>query len=110
MPSTEHQQPDRVLSPGHADHNAGSHSTEADLLSIQRDFPAFRIWREMTGDRMSFVARRRRPGTRPHTVVTSDTHELRAVLAENSQPTQRTALSGTLPSRAERTAAGDEKL
>jgi hypothetical protein len=98
MPSTEHQQPNRLLSPGHADHNAGSTSTEADLLSIQRDFPAFRIWREITGDRTRFVARRRRPGTRPHTVVTSDTRELRSVLAENSQPAPH-ALSSAEPGR-----------
>ena len=107
MPSIEHQQPNRRLSPGHADHNTGSTSTEADLLSIQRDFPAFRIWREMTGDRIRFVARRRRPGTRPHTVVTSDAYELRAVLADSSLPVPRT-LSGASPSRAERPGAGDE--
>lgn len=86
MPSAEREQPSRLLSLGHVGDNAGGATPEADLLSIQRDFPAFRIWREMTGDRIRFVARRRRPGTRPHTVVTSDAHELRAVLAENSQP------------------------
>src|SRR5580693_6331471 len=107
MPSSEHQQPDRLLSPSHADHNAASTSTEADLLSIQRDFPAFRIWREMTGDRTRFVARRRRPGTRPHTVVTSDTPELRAVLAESSQPMPR-ALSGDSPGPDGRRGAGEE--
>lgn len=108
MPSAEREQPSRLLSLGHVDDNAGGATPEAALLSIQRDFPAFRIWREVTGDRIRFVARRRRPGTRPHTVVTADARELRAVLAENSQPVPRT-LSGASPSLTERTGAGDEK-
>ena len=107
MPSTEHEQPNRLLRLARAGHNSGGTSTEADLLSIRRDFPAFRIWREITGYRISFVARRRQPGIRPHTVVTRDADELRAVLAENSQPKPRT-LSEASPSRAEGTGARDE--
>ena len=97
MPSTEREQPNRLLRPAHAGYNSGGTSTEADLLSIRRDFPAFRIWREITGYRISFVARRRQPGTRPHTVVTRDADELRAVLAGNSQSGEPEAPAEALP-------------
>lgn len=97
MPSTEHEQPNRLPRLAHAGHNSGGSSTEADLLSIRQDFPAFRIWREITGYRISFIARRRQPGTRPHTVVTRDAGELRAVLAENSQPIPQTVPAEALP-------------
>jgi CHAT domain-containing protein len=108
MPSTERAQRDRPLPPSYAGQTAGSATPEADLLSVRRDFPAFRIWREITGDRIRYVARRRQPGTQPHTVVTSDPRELRAVLADSSQPVSRTQ-SGTAPDRAERAGEGDEK-
>lgn len=84
MASTEHEQRNRPPSLSSAAHSAGGTTTEADLLSIQRDFPAFRIWREITGDRIRFVAHRRHPSIRLHTVVTADLHELRVVLADSS--------------------------
>jgi hypothetical protein len=58
------------------------------LRQLRADFPAFRIWREMTGERTAYIARRRQPGTRPHTLVTSDPHELHAALASNSAGAQ----------------------
>lgn len=54
---------------------------------LRADFPAFRIWREITGDRTVYVARRRQPSTRLHTLVTRDPHELHTVLASSSAPT-----------------------
>jgi hypothetical protein len=60
--------------------------TAALLHQLRADFPAFRIWREITGDRTVYVARRRQPGTRLHTLVTRDPHELHAVLASSSSP------------------------
>src|ERR1022692_4601445 len=53
-----------------------------DLASLRADFPGFRIWREMTGDRVRYIARSMHPGTGPHTAVTADLAELRAVLGE----------------------------
>jgi hypothetical protein len=53
---------------------------EARLDCLAADFPQFRISREATVDRVRYVARRRQPGTRPHTVVTDDLSELREVL------------------------------
>jgi hypothetical protein len=56
------------------------------LNKLRADFPAFRIWREITGDRTVYVARRRQPGTRLHTLVTRDLHELHTALAISSSP------------------------
>jgi O-methyltransferase involved in polyketide biosynthesis len=53
---------------------------------MRQDFPCFRIWSEVTGDRTRYVARRLPIGTGPHTVVTADLDELRAIL--NDFPTQ----------------------
>lgn len=50
------------------------------LVSLREGFPAFRIWQEITGDRIRYVARSRRPGLNPHTIVTADLSELRAAL------------------------------
>jgi O-methyltransferase involved in polyketide biosynthesis len=55
------------------------------LKAIRRDFPYFRIWREITGDRTRYIARRQQgavPG--PHTVVTADLAELRSALASGT--------------------------
>lgn len=57
-----------------------------DLNQLRADFPAFRIWRETIVDRTVYVARRRQPGTRLHTLVTSDPYELRTVLSGTCQP------------------------
>ena len=52
------------------------------------EYPGFRVWQEVTGDRVRYVARRLSPGIGPHTVVTADVDELRAVLDSASAPPQ----------------------
>jgi hypothetical protein len=54
------------------------------LTAIRRDFPHFRIWREITGNRTRYIARRQQPAPGPHTVVTADLGELRSALASDS--------------------------
>jgi hypothetical protein len=51
-----------------------------DLADLQEDFPGYRIFREVTGERVRLVAVRRQHGISPHTVVTADAAELRAAL------------------------------
>ena len=51
-----------------------------DLADLQEDFPGYRIFTEVTGERVRLVAVRRYHGTSPHTVVTADVAELRAAL------------------------------
>jgi hypothetical protein len=51
------------------------------LAGLCEEFPAFRIWREIIGDRIQYVARRRSPDTHPHSVVTADAARLRSLLA-----------------------------
>ena len=53
---------------------------QGELADLREQFPGFRIWREITGERVRFVARRARPGLNPHTIVTADIGELRAAL------------------------------
>jgi len=62
-------------------HSEDQHSRQRELAKLQEDFPGFRIWREVTGERVRLVAVCRRHGTSPHTVVTAEAAELRAVLA-----------------------------
>lgn len=50
------------------------------LAALRRDFPGFRIWREVIRDRTRYVARSTCLGNSPHTVVTGDLSELRATL------------------------------
>ena len=57
------------------------HGRQRELARLQEDFPGFRIWREVSGERVRLVAVRRRHGMSPHTVVTAEAAELRAVLA-----------------------------
>jgi S-adenosyl methyltransferase len=47
---------------------------------LQTEFPQFRLWQEISGDRVRYIARRLHPGAAPHTIVTADLDELRAVL------------------------------
>jgi hypothetical protein len=61
-------------------HSEDHRSRQRELAELQEDFPGFRIWREVTGERVRLVAVRRRHGTSPHTVVTAEAAELRAVL------------------------------
>jgi cytosine/adenosine deaminase-related metal-dependent hydrolase len=59
------------------------HTPIADeLASLREEFSSFRIWREAHGERARYVAQRLHPGLHPHTVVTADADELRAVLHE----------------------------
>jgi hypothetical protein len=53
---------------------------DEDIARLQASFPQFRIWRESTYRGPRYVACRRRPGTCPHTVITSDLGELRVEL------------------------------
>ncbi len=52
------------------------------LSALCAEFPAFRIWREITGDRTHYIARSLHPSISPHTVVTDDLDELGDVLRE----------------------------
>jgi hypothetical protein len=56
------------------------------LAALRKDFPGYRVWLEPARGQYRFVARRLRPGTRPHTVITSDPAELRAALAAATSP------------------------
>lgn len=60
-----------------------------ELARLREEFPAFAIWREVTGSRARLVAVRRQRGPGPHTVVTADLAELRAVLADPRQAPAR---------------------
>jgi hypothetical protein len=51
-----------------------------EIARLQASFPAFRIWQEDTYSGPRYIACRLRPGTRPHTLITSDLGELRAEL------------------------------
>jgi O-methyltransferase involved in polyketide biosynthesis len=57
-------------------HDAGP----GQLAALRQQFTGFLIWKEITGERIRYVARSRRPGLNPHTVVTDDLDELRAAL------------------------------
>jgi hypothetical protein len=66
-------------------HSEDHRSRQRELAELQEDFPGFRIWREVSGERVRLVAVRRRHGTSPHTVVTAEAAELRTVLAGQRQ-------------------------
>jgi hypothetical protein len=51
------------------------------LPALRDDYPHFRIWRETSGTRIRYIARRLIPGAHPLTVVTAGLSELRAELA-----------------------------
>lgn len=65
--------------------------TRDQLPRLRNDYPAFHIWQETTGERVRYIARSVHPGTSPHTLVTADLGELRAVLEE--APTQPQPIS-----------------
>jgi hypothetical protein len=52
------------------------------LMKMQRDFPGYRIWREIIPGRTVYVARSRHPAAHPHTVVTPDLRELHAAMTQ----------------------------
>jgi hypothetical protein len=56
-----------------------------ELAALQADFPQFQIWPEVTLDRLRYVSVSTRLDLNPHTVVTGDLAELRAVL-QSAQP------------------------
>jgi hypothetical protein len=58
------------------------------LPPLCAEFPGFRIWREITGDRTRYVARSLRHGISPHTVVTDDLDELSDMLREGRSALQ----------------------
>jgi hypothetical protein len=64
------------MQPGPANHTA-----PGQLADLRKQFPGFRIWREMTGERSRYLAR----SARPHTVVTGDLGELRTALSGGLQ-------------------------
>jgi hypothetical protein len=73
-------------------------TTSDSLAELGMEFPAFRIWREVIGDRIQYVARRRNAHTHPHTVVTADPARLRSALSagltrSNHAPDDRAAHS-----------------
>jgi hypothetical protein len=53
-----------------------------ELASLQAGFPKFQIWREITCDRIRYIARSLHLGLNPHTVITADPDELRAALSD----------------------------
>ena len=59
---------------------ADSDAEAGRLSDLRAEFPRFRIWQEIVGDRVCYVARLLHPGTAPHTIVTHDLDELRATL------------------------------
>lgn len=69
---------------------AGLGAAADSLPGLCADFPAFRIWREIIGDRIQYVARRRHADAHPHTVVTTDPAKLRAALADGPPGMRRT--------------------
>jgi SAM-dependent methyltransferase len=66
-----------------------------DLIAVQADFPAFKIWKEHVPGRVRYVARSL-SGLNPHTVVTSDLGELREAL-EPSRASGRTPFTTAQP-------------
>jgi hypothetical protein len=60
------------------------------LSALQRDFPAFDIWRETTLTGIRYIARSRHLSQNPHTLITSDPAELRTVLTAATIPAQPT--------------------
>ncbi|HUY50207.1 MAG TPA: hypothetical protein VMV92_31630 [Streptosporangiaceae bacterium] len=59
----------------------GKPATTAVLTQLREEFPQFHNWVEITGEHSRFDARRLRHGATPHTLVTDDAAELRAVLS-----------------------------
>jgi hypothetical protein len=70
--------------------NAAGTADPDDLALTAAGFPAFRLWRETTGDGTRYIARARSLTTRPHTVVTGSLGELAAALAAGTEQDRRT--------------------
>ena len=54
--------------------------TDRELADLRAQFPSHMIGTDSITGRVRYIARRRREGTNPHTVVTPDLAELRAAL------------------------------
>lgn len=54
--------------------------TDGELATLRAEFPAHLIGEESIMGRVRYVARRRRDGAHPHTVVTPSLGELRGAL------------------------------
>jgi hypothetical protein len=69
---------------------------EDPVRGVQRDFPHYRIWREMAGAREPrYVAQARSLGARLHIVMTPDLSELRNAL--ETAPAQLVSAPGRGP-------------
>jgi hypothetical protein len=62
---------------------------DRELAMLRMEFPGHLIGEECIMGRIRYVARRRKEGTNPHTVVTPDLGELRAALAAGQAVTTR---------------------
>jgi hypothetical protein len=70
----------------------GSTETEtAALAALRSEFPHFRIWREVTGTRLRYIARRLDQSAGLHTVVTDNLHEMGEALSSQAPPQQSPA-------------------
>jgi len=68
------------------------------LTPLREEFPGFRIWMEVIGERTRYIARSAHPGQSPHTVVASSPGELGAALRENAGKHHITTdVAGTTP-------------
>jgi S-adenosyl methyltransferase len=63
-----------------ASRTAAGRTLPEQLPALRAEFPGWRIWREDTCGRVRYIARSRRVGLHPHTVVTADLPELRQAL------------------------------
>ncbi len=93
-PATHHSpDPAARAEPGQHPGCEGSPAPHDTLNTVRRDFPHFRVWREITGARTRYIARRAHPGSGPHTLVTSSLTELRTALSsEEATPQDGPAL------------------
>ncbi len=64
---------------------------DRELAMLRTEFPGHLIGEESIMGRIRYVARRRKEGSNPHTVVTPDLGELRAALAAGQAVTTRQA-------------------
>src|SRR6266851_1562721 len=56
-----------------------------ELASLREQFPRFRIWKEVIGERTRYIARSLSLGSRLYTVVTADLGELREALSQGTE-------------------------
>jgi O-methyltransferase involved in polyketide biosynthesis len=68
-----------------------------ELAAFRDEFPGFRIWREVIGDRTRYIARGAHLGISPHTVVTDELSELRTALGADAGQQAATVPFDTRP-------------